>query len=92
MSALLTSRSHTGALTPIDVPRLRAVSNRARIDVPKLSVTPPERVELRAVPDVAPVRETDVNGMERLVGAIKVGIIASASVAFAFGLELWLTF
>lgn len=92
MSAVLNPRSTTGTLTPIDLPRLRAVSTRAPIDVPKLDVTRSEHVELRAVPDPMPQGAPQFGGLERLAGALKIGIIASASVAFAFGLELWLTF
>ncbi len=92
MSAVLDRRSHAGTLRPVDLPRLRAVSARAPIDVPALTVTRPERVALQAVPDMGPEHDRDLGGVGRLVGVLKFGIIASASAAFAFGLELWLTF
>lgn len=93
MSALLVSQpQHTG-LRPVDLPRLRAVSNRAPIDVPQLpKPAPMPVVELSVVADASDHEVSRANeGLERLVGALKIGVTIAASVAFAFGLQLWLT-
>lgn len=93
MNAMPAGQPQKSVLTPVDLPRLRAVSTRSPIDVPVLTSSRPEPVALRAVPDLTPAEAMHApRGLERLVGALKVGIIISASVAFALGLELWLTF
>ena len=96
MSALLVTQPKRKILTPIELPRLRAVSTRSPIDVPILpEVENPRPARLRAVPEmeIAPSEhERSVSRLERLVDALKVGVVIAASVAFAFSLELWLTF
>ena len=96
MSALLTTQPQTTApLTPVDLPRLRAVSTRAAIDVPVLEVTPVAQRKLRAVAslDTAPhERAQRPTVLDRAAGILKVGVIVAAAVTFALSLELWLTF
>lgn len=96
MSALLVTQPKRKILTPIELPRLRAVSARSPIDVPKLpEVEEPSPGRLHAVPalETPPSEHTrSITRLERLVGVLKVGVVIAASVTFALSLELWLTF
>lgn len=89
MSALLAPQPKTGTLTPVELPRLRAVSTRAPIDIPNLKPT-----VLHAVPAASDTHSIAVEDAhaDRLLGILKAGVVIAASTAFAFGLELWLSF
>ena len=93
MSALLVTKPQQTELLPVNLPLLRAVSAKPAIDVPQLSpVAPAPRPRLSVVSEQHErVVSTEHQGLERLVGALKVGVIVAASVAFAIGLQLWLS-
>lgn len=95
MSALLVTKPETTGLRPIDLPRLRPVSNRTPIDVPQMAApeAPARKARLSVVADQHEIAPDAVvyPGLQRLVGVLKASALVATSVALAFGLQLWLS-
>lgn len=80
------------AVTPVNLPKLRAVSNRTPLDIPSLPNPEPAPRPLRAVPVAAETQASEEFPLlARVASGLGYGLVVISGCVGALGLQWWLS-